>query len=639
MRFFVALFIISCSITHARKPAQSLSQEKLISNLSKIYSSAVSASSAEDIEYSIDSVKVFPIFSPYLPWLSHILNIKKTNFNLDLCYRLKIAEFKSLELDFLRWNLKKKCFVSIFENIQKMNPQDHHKIETIFKGHYSYIVSNLNNNFLSFYTKLKTQKKHSLIEKNLIDSMVNNINTPSKENSQHFQKNSRFKSFINKFGYDYRSRVKKDFSKFRKMLKELYNAGGTDKFPKLFKQRFPQILSQLKTNKDTFNTSKLMLQLKNFIPFLSRNKRSQEIRDLNKIVKENYSKHKQIKNDLIFYQIWSYILEGNWAKALQYIQEENLISDFDTLYSRPQYWITEVLYQNNLKDISNKLKVKIVLENPLTYYASIGINDLKSRNNKLYKDSLKFYGQAPSNHYTQNQYITLSKTFNKNFERIRLFNEKTQSTLLANEVNHIKNHSQLPDSILLKLVSIKLQEYGAYLSSFIMIYQGLESKKFKYDKDVLNICFPSPFLKEIKKHQGSIDEILILSLIRQESSFNPYAKSPVGALGIMQLMPGTARAYKKGVTNEELLNPSINIPIGVKYLEFLSEKFSHSLEKILSSYNAGENKVDDWEDTYMNTGSQLHDIENIPYLETRKYVKLISRNMFFYNYIKKSNSL
>jgi hypothetical protein len=89
-----------------------------------------------------------------------------------------------------------------------------------------------------------------------------------------------------------------------------------------------------------------------------------------------------------------------------------------------------------------------------------------------------------------------------------------------------------------------------------------------------------------------IDPELAFRLVRLESEFNPRAKSPVGAIGLTQLMPSTAVQYRKGVTVDELYNRDINLRIGFKYLRHLMKLYKGDVEIALVAYNRGEDNVD-----------------------------------------------
>ena len=90
-----------------------------------------------------------------------------------------------------------------------------------------------------------------------------------------------------------------------------------------------------------------------------------------------------------------------------------------------------------------------------------------------------------------------------------------------------------------------------------------------------------------------IDPELAFRLVRLESEFNPRAKSPVGAIGLTQLMPSTARLYRKGVTVDDLYDRDTNLRIGFKYLRNLMRLYKGNVELALVAYNRGEGAVDD----------------------------------------------
>jgi len=115
---------------------------------------------------------------------------------------------------------------------------------------------------------------------------------------------------------------------------------------------------------------------------------------------------------------------------------------------------------------------------------------------------------------------------------------------------------------------------------------------------------------EAAASENNVDAGLIRAVISVESGYNPLARSPKGAMGLMQLMPETARKY--GVTN--IRDPGQNIHGGARYLHALMEMFGNDLKLVLAAYNAGEEAV-------MKYGRRVP-----PFAETTAYVpKVLSR--------------
>ena len=151
-------------------------------------------------------------------------------------------------------------------------------------------------------------------------------------------------------------------------------------------------------------------------------------------------------------------------------------------------------------------------------------------------------------------------------------------------------------------------------------------QKLFNDYDVL---YPRPFDTEVQKasRRTGLPEELIYAIIRQESLFRADAASSAGAIGLMQLLPETARltARRTGLpapTRSQLTQPAVNIPLGSEFLASLVQRFEGETALAAAGYNAGPNAARRW----LPTAPMDLDVwvENIPFNETRAYVQRVA---------------
>jgi soluble lytic murein transglycosylase len=153
------------------------------------------------------------------------------------------------------------------------------------------------------------------------------------------------------------------------------------------------------------------------------------------------------------------------------------------------------------------------------------------------------------------------------------------------------------------------------------------------------ILFPQAWWDTIKEEsaKNGLDPYLVASLIRQESEFNPSVISYANAYGLMQLLPsvGKSMAREEGMSHFEtfqLLDPLTNIKLGTRYLRKMLDKFDGVQEYALAAYNAGDERVVDWQAAGPYHGMDEF-VESIPFTQTRDYVQGILRNEDIYRSI------
>lgn len=152
-----------------------------------------------------------------------------------------------------------------------------------------------------------------------------------------------------------------------------------------------------------------------------------------------------------------------------------------------------------------------------------------------------------------------------------------------------------------------------------------------------DIVYPNRFEELVTRNLvgTDVDPNIIRGLIRQESFFEPDAVSGAGAVGLMQVMPATARTLleklgEKGFRPESLKDPAVNVRIGVRFFLERYEEYGGNVALTLASYNAGQVKVRVWKEFLGGIDPELF-VEFIPYTETRDYVKRILGNQAMYS--------
>lgn len=163
-----------------------------------------------------------------------------------------------------------------------------------------------------------------------------------------------------------------------------------------------------------------------------------------------------------------------------------------------------------------------------------------------------------------------------------------------------------------------------------------KTKNIDFSDSVYKLAYPLYYTEEINTHSNSfnLDPYVILSIMREESHFDINAKSYVGAGGLMQLMPDTAKfiAMKYNLTYSEKLryNADKNIELGCAYLDFVLSQLSKKYLFAVAGYNGGPNAVRNWTSA-LNYTDYDEFVEEIPYTETQNYIKKVFKS--YWNYL------
>lgn len=282
----------------------------------------------------------------------------------------------------------------------------------------------------------------------------------------------------------------------------------------------------------------------------------------------------------------------------------------------------------------------------LAYISNI-TNDIKSA--RMYYN--KLMKEYPDDYYTYLAFITTNKmkygyqVMSISPEPVLFPYEDTKDKLL-NSLLYVEDYGIInnfyDDDEFIK--SWILYQEGNYTTSCRLARDAMDKLEEKPEKNDLRwrLVYPVHYYDEISQNaSSSTDRTLILSIIREESYFNPNAKSSAGARGLMQLMPATAQEIAQK-SDTPLLNPNLlydaqtNIKLGKMYFAFLKNNLSGNSKLAVLAYNGGIGSVKRWKNN-LSYNNFDEFIESIPYSETQNYYKKVYRT--YWNYLRIYNGL
>lgn len=217
---------------------------------------------------------------------------------------------------------------------------------------------------------------------------------------------------------------------------------------------------------------------------------------------------------------------------------------------------------------------------------------------------------------------------------IKLCFEFDKPEIAGKLINYLAENSAKPSDAMLA------SELGAKAGKVVLSVRAAK-KALQNNVVLVSAGYPVPKTPE----NMEVPRELTLAISRQESEFDKFAKSPAGALGLMQLLPNTAKETAKkndiGFTVEQLYNAEYNMQIGSLYLRKLIDNYDGSLPMAIAAYNAGMGNVYKWNKRFgkpeKSVDGMIDWIENIPFSETRNYVQRVLENLQIYRHIDENN--
>jgi soluble lytic murein transglycosylase len=336
-----------------------------------------------------------------------------------------------------------------------------------------------------------------------------------------------------------------------------------------------------------------------------------------------------LRDKIMWYAAWNERRRANFPRAIEELSEIDGKTQVDFTRQRALFWLGKT-YQDAQKPEDAKMAFTRLIDlDPLGYYGLLAHRELNM------PISLQTASAPPAN--AEPAQIPLDST---TADWLALLDEKEALTsFLDLASNAYKKQKDQNDE-----GWVSIFKYYAKAGLYMKLYESLAGLTPERRKSIFErhpeLLFPQPWNEDVHaaSTQFGIDEELIYAITRQESAFDTRARSLADAFGLMQLLPEVAEnlssKYKIPYSGmEDLYDPKTNISFGAAHLKELFQRQNGRFILAVASYNASESVIRNWVKSRFH-GNALEFIEEIPYEETRSYVRLVMRNLIFYSLLK-----
>ncbi|MGE0764548.1 MAG: tetratricopeptide repeat protein [Bdellovibrionales bacterium] len=345
----------------------------------------------------------------------------------------------------------------------------------------------------------------------------------------------------------------------------------------------------------------------------------------------------ELHEKVMWYLAWNLRKLKRWPEAVQAMAHgrDNSLNEFSK--ARFQYWLARTMKDANPNDNENIKKAyeELIQADPLGYYGLLAYHDL---DRPIRRETA--VRAPPANPSRLKEVLD-----HPLFEWLLAVEENDLGRELLDQASDRVRRSAKGQNDEATWTDL----FNAYARTgyYQQLYESLGKVPADQRQAILaqhpDLLFPQPYRESVMAaaDQHSVPAELLFAIMRQESSFNPRARSPADAFGLMQLLPEVAAdaapiakvAYERA---EDLFNPFINIPLGAFHIRQLWDRFDGQFILAVASYNASERAILTWLRMRYH-GDTTTFIEDIPYEETRGYIRLVMRNMIFYKLLNSSS--
>jgi soluble lytic murein transglycosylase len=581
--------------------------------------------------------------------LMHELATKQSNRHnfSDSCNKIKNLDTKNLSIaqDFSSSSLSfcRNLFLAHMVKAKKHKLFSDSQEEFIQSALHKYLHGEYRRQFHSFLQTIpRNTQAHKFISAEISKQALLDKIVPDQEVLSFIEINPELTSFIQHKGLMFSENARHFKNEFRSLANQLTSLIRTEQLEDagaLLSQTFEFYQSNSKYLSSSFAWHSFNLAGKRFI--YQKNFKFSEIAFEYALSIAPDSE----KDESYFYKLWPHIIQKKYSPAAEIIEQHQLISGIDKRSSKLRYWISKTLFHTGEQKKAKEIYSQIADSEPLSFYGILALKELSLDSPAQISHQIIGKMRAPSSGVNPENLLP-TQSFRKKLGRLSTWLDLDLNNYSYSEINDIldsspemlfkSGHAQLDSASLPKFLLHQMSYYfntkKKYLHSFRLIYNALNRTDVKINGHLISSLYPLHYLEKVKSTNKNVDPLVILSLMRQESAFNPRAKSVAGARGLMQLMPATARMMHGRLRNVRLYDADFNIKLGTKYFQRLEKKYNGNLIDTLCAYNAGEGNLKKWKDDIFVFGEDnpLEKIEMIPFSETRKYVKLIYRNLFYY---------
>lgn len=323
-----------------------------------------------------------------------------------------------------------------------------------------------------------------------------------------------------------------------------------------------------------------------------------------------------------------HIWDKNYAKAEPFLIDLSDLKNGD-FTTRGLYWRIQAAKAQGNTLLADALKTRLLKENPLSFHGLLMARDATHgpagmATTVMSKEPLTGGSQEPIVRFRSG----MKPELNKYIRAVEALQELKAFDLAEIVINKIEEKTEESEPSIRLYIGVLLDRSGDSIGKFKMLSSVFRDQPNLITKHALELFYPLKRFDTLNQYEKQVDPYLVAALIRQESGFIDHARSPAGAMGLMQVMPATARRMER-VSKRALYDPSTNVRVGVKFFRKLLDRFDSDAELALAAYNAGPGRVDEWLKRYPIENRILF-LDLIPFKETRDYVALIARNYFWY---------